>query len=344
MANLPKKWIFIAFSAWLVACSAPTTPPLAVPTAPPATATPQAVATAAPPEKVHAAWVAITGNQAPAWLAKEGGIFPKYGLDVDLVFIQGSATATSSLLAGSTDIVQMAGPAAVAATSKGGDVVMIAGFVNISVFKLMADPSIKSVSDLKGKTIAITRFGSSDEFVLKKILKDNGLQAGKDVQISQAQDASGQLAVFKSKLADAILLSPPNDVIARKQGAVELVDTIPLKMPYQAIGLATTKGYLKAHRSTALNFLKAEIDAIRRFKSDRAFAESVMGKYLQTTDPDVLTASWDAYAPSFADVPYPSLPGIQQILDESDTKGFKPEDFVDSSLVKELEDSGFFKK
>jgi len=322
-------------------------PPTAAPIVAAATQAPTTAPTIAPtvgpPVKVTAAWVAITGNQAPAWLAKEGGIFAKNNLDVNLTFIQGSATATQSLLGGSTQMIQMAGPAAVNAKSQGGDVAIIAGFVNLSVFKLMVDPSIKTVADLKGKTISITRFGSSDEFVLRKILKDNALDPNKDVKIIQAQDANGQLAAFKAKQTDAILLSPPNDLIAQKQGAALLVDTIPLKMPYQAVGLVTTRKYIKDNRATVLNFLKSEIEAIRRFKTDRAFAEATMAKYLQTNDPDVLSASWEAYAASFADIPYPSLLGIQQIMDESGVTGFKPEDFVDLSLVKELEDAGYFK-
>jgi ABC-type nitrate/sulfonate/bicarbonate transport system substrate-binding protein len=350
--------ILIAGLVPLAACSAPAPTPTSAPpptsapvaTNAPATTAPTAAPTAAPsptqgaPVKVNSAWVAITGNQAPAWLAKEGGIFAKYGLDVNLSFVQGSSTATSSLLSGSLDIVQQAGPAVVNAASQGGDVVMFAGFLNISVFKLLVDPSIKTLADLKGKTIAITRFGSSDEFILRKILRDNGMDPAKDVKITQANDASGQMAALKNKSVDAVLLSPPNDVVAQKQGASVLIDTIPLNIPYQAIGLATTRKYLASNRATALNFLKAEIDAIRRFKTDRAFAEATMGKYLQTTDSDVLSSSWEAYSKSFADIPYPSISGLQEILDESNITNIKPSSFVDSTLVKELEDTGYFKK
>ncbi|HEX9076325.1 MAG TPA: ABC transporter substrate-binding protein [Anaerolineae bacterium] len=351
---LKRSMILIAVLLLLSAgaCAAPPTPVPPAPTGAPgstsaptsaSTSAPTAAPTAAAPDKVAAAWVAITGNQSPAWIAKEGGIFSKYNLAVDLSFVQGSQPATSALVSGSLDVVQMAGPSAVTAANQGADVVLIAGFLNTSVFKLMADPSLKTMSDLKGKTIAITKFGSSDEFVLRKVLKDNGFEPGKDVQITTSGDASGQIAALKAKLVQAILVSPPNDVTAQKQGAVQLLDTIPLKLPYQAVGLASTRRYIQAHRATVLNFIRAETDALRRFKSDRAFAESVMAKYLQTNDQEVLDASWEAYSKAFVEIPYPSLPGIQEIMDESGITGKKPEDFVDNSLVKELEDSGFFK-
>ncbi len=338
-----------------VACAAPQTlvpPPLTsapAASAPASTSVSPTTAPAAPTkaaavDHVNAAWVAITGNQAPAWIAKESGIFPKYNLDVSLSFIQGSSPATASMIGGSTDIVQMAGPAAITAAQQGADVVLIAGFLNKSVFKLMGDPNIKSMKDLKGKTIAITKFGSSDEFVLRRVLKDNGLDPTKDVKITQSGDASGQLAAFKAKLCDAILLSPPNDVVALHQGAALILDTIPLNLPYSAVGLASTRKYIAAHRATVLNFIRAEADALQRFKSDRNFAESVMAKYLQTDDKEALDASWEAYSKAYADIPYPNADGIQEIMDESGITGKKPEDFSDPSLVKELEDSGFFKQ
>lgn len=342
----------LALGIVAAACAAPPTAPTAAPPAAPPAATSapsaptQALATTAPTagplEHVTAAWVAITGNQSPAWIAQEGGLFKKYNLSVDLSFVQGSQPATAAMVSGSLDMVQMAGPSAIAAANKGADVVLVAGFLNTSVFKLMADPSIKSMSDLKGKVIAITKFGSSDEFILRKILKDNGLEPGKDVQITTAGDASGQIAALKAKLCQAILVSPPNDVTAEKQGAVLLLDTIPLKIPYQAVGLATTRRYIQAHHTAALEFVEAEAAALQRFKSDKPFAESVMSKYLKTNDQQVLDASWDAYSKAFVDIPYPSLPGIQEIMDESGIKGKKPEDFVDNSLVKELQDKGFF--
>lgn len=348
----------IVLIALIAAACAPAPAPTQVPTAPPPTAAPAATTaptsapttaptaapTAAARVKMNVAWVAITGNQAPAWVALDGGIFAKYGLDVNLQFVQGSSPATTALLAGSLDVVQMAAPAAVTAADKGADVVLIAGFINTSVFKLMADPSIKTMNDLKGKNIAITKFGSSDEFVLRKVLKDNGLDPAKDVMITQSGDASGQLAAFGAKIVQAIMMSPPNDLDAKQRGAITLLDTIPLKIPYSAIGLATSRKYLAANRATVLNFVKAEAEAIKRFKSDREFAKSVMGKYLKTTDQALLDSSWETYSASFEDVPYPSLAGVQEIMDESDIKNKKPTDFVDMSLVKELEDAGFFKK
>jgi NitT/TauT family transport system substrate-binding protein len=296
-----------------------------------------------PKEHVRAAWVAISGSQSPAWIAQEAGYFARYGLDVELTFIEGSSRATAAMLSGNVDILEQAGPAVVAAVKQGGDATMIAGCLNTSVFKLLAAPDIKTPAELKGKTIAITTFGTSDEFLLKKILGMHGLDPARDVTVIQARDAAGQVSVLTSGQAQAVVLSPPNDLIAQKLGATLLIDTIPLKLAYQATGVATSRSYLSKHRGAAVAFVKAIAEGMRRFKSDAPFAKQVMQKYLKTDDAEILDTTWKAYAAAFEEIPYPSTAGIQEILDETGESDRKPADFLDASIVKELEDSGFFK-
>jgi NitT/TauT family transport system substrate-binding protein len=326
------RWVALAAVAVLTAACAPAD-----------VSKTSALAPTPTPERVRAAWVAVSGSQSPAWIAQEAGYFAKYGLEVELTFIEGSSRATAAMLSGNVDILEQAGPAVVAAVKQGGDATMIAGCLNTSVFKLLAAPDIKTPADLKGKTIAITTFGTSDEFLLKKLLGLHGLDAARDVTVIQARDAAGQVSVLASGQAQAVVLSPPNDLIAQKQGAALLIDTIPLKMAYQATGVATSRSYLSKHRGAAVAFVKAVAEGMRRFKSDAPYAKQVMQKYLKTDDAEILDSTWKAYAAAFEDVPYPSTAGIQEILDETGESTRTPPDFLDASIVKELEDSGFFK-
>src|SRR6266571_5250428 len=146
---------------------------------------------ASPSERVRVAYVQPSSNQAPAWTAKEGGIFPKYGLDAELTYIQGSSTAISAMIGGSVDVAQMGGPSPVAAVKQGADLAIFAGFFNTADFRLMADPDIKSVAELRGKTVAISNFESADNFMLAKVLNQNGLKPGTDVQVIAAKDPAG---------------------------------------------------------------------------------------------------------------------------------------------------------
>ena len=115
-----------------------------------------------------------------------------------------------------------------------------------------------------------------------------------------------------------------------------------MRIPFAATGVVATRTYLKAHHSAASNFLKSMAQGVRRIKSDRAFTDSIMSKYLSTTDQATLDAAWKTASAVFEDKPYPSIPGLQEVIDENDVKGHKPEEFADSTLVKELDDAGFF--
>jgi NitT/TauT family transport system substrate-binding protein len=236
----------------------------------------------------------------------------------------------------------MSGPGTVNATSQGADVVMIAGLVSIATYKLMADPSIKTVEDLKGKNIAVSQIGGQDDFIIRKVLKTKGLNPDTDVHLLATKDIPGSVAALKTKQVQAAILAEPEHIPALQAGAHELIDITGMRIPFAATGVVATRSYLKAHRSEALNFLKSVIQGVRRIKTDRAFTDSVMSKYLKTTDQATLDAAWNTASSVFEDKPYPSIPGLQEVIDENDVKGHKPEEFADSSLIKELDDAGFF--
>ena len=326
---------------FLAGCGASAAPP--PPTAP-ASAKPVGSDRTQPSGRVRLAYVGPFDNMAVMWVAKETGLFQKYGVDADLMLIQGSPIASAALVSHDVDLVEMSGPAVVNSVAQGADTVMIAGFENVFIFTLMVDPSIKTIADLKGKTAAVTLVGSEDDAVLRKVLRDNKLEPDTDVYITPVRDPGGQLAAFSSKQANAVMTGGANIANLKKVGAVPLVDVGKLRIPFQSAGLVTTRAYLSAHRPEALGAIKASVDAIRRIKSDKAGTQTIMGKYMKTEDRDVLDASWEADNTFMEDVPTPTLEGFQEIMNERKVTGRKPEDFVDLSLMKELEQAGFFKR
>lgn len=334
-----KIWLLVPSVglAVLAGCGSPSG--TATPASP--QAQPSSPAASAGPTKVHASYVSLTPSQSGVWAAKEAGLFAKYGLDVDLTYIQGSPAVTAALLAGDIATSVIAGPAIVNADKHGADLVFVAGIVTSPQFRLVADPSIKTIADLKGKTIGVSTLNGSVEFILKKVLATHGLNLGTDVKAVPGHDAPGQLALFASKQVQAGFFGTPDDLEARKQGGVVLLDTTG-QFPYMSLGLAARKTYVQANRPVLLSFLKAEIDGVRRFKSDENFAESILTKYLKTTDPEILKATWQDYRKAYDDIPHPDPRGIQEILDETGADGHTAAEFVDDSLVKELQDRGFF--
>jgi ABC-type nitrate/sulfonate/bicarbonate transport system substrate-binding protein len=303
-------------------------------------------AAGAAPAKVTMAWVAVSGAQAVAWIAAEGGHFKQRGLDVTLEYVSGSPTAAAALVSGSIQFVEMAGPAVVFADAHGAHLVMVMGFVNQPVFVLMTTPDVEKPEQLKGKTVAVTKMGSSDDFMLREALSHWGLRPGEDVRITGVGSVAAQVAAVEKRLVQGIVVSPPNDVLAEQAGARVLARISDLGIPYQASGLVTTREYIQGHADVVVRVVMAMTEAIHRYKTDTAFAEKVLAKYLKTSDRKIVEHSYRVYADVFPSVPAPSAAGMAEIVKEETaaghlTGGIDAASMVDTSFVDALERSGF---
>ncbi len=297
--------------------------------------------------KVTMLWVAPAGSQAPAWITKEAGYFERNGVGVDLIYLAGSPTAAAALQSGHVEFVQMAGPAVVAADGAGAHLVMVMGFVNQPVFVVMTTPDIQTPDQLKGKTVAVTKIGSSDDFMLREALSHWGLRPGTDVLITGVGSVSAQLAALERHVIQGLVLDPPNDVLAARIGARLLARIRDLGIAYQAAGLVTTREYIRAHPDVVMKVVTAMAQGVHRIKTDRAFSEEVMAKYLKNSDPVVVDAAYEAFVGVFQRVPAPTRAGMQEIIKEMVSSGLLKEPvnvgtMIDTSFVDRLQASGFF--
>lgn len=333
--------------------AAPTTAPAAKPTtAPPTSAPPTIAPTVAPTVvpaaiNVKAAWVAKTANQMIWPLAKDAGYFEKYGVNFDLNYINGSSVAIPALFAKDLDVVSVAGSAVVGAQAAGQDVVMVAGFLNQAVFRIMAT-DLQSIDDVKGKTVAVTRVGNADYYAWQTVLERQQWTPD-DVKFVNANDVQGQVGLLQQGAVQAIAVSPPNDVLAMKIGAHMILDTATLKEPEQNVGMAVTRGYLADNRPAVTSILKASIEAMARWQKDAPFTKGVIRKYLESNDQQFTDVGYDAYGPIWPRAPYPSRDGMIKVIQEVSSQNPKAKDLdvdhlLDTTVVKELEDSGFIKQ
>ncbi len=305
---------------------------------------------AAPPgwsevPKVTMLWVALSGSQAVAWVTKEGGYFARNGVDVDLVYLAGSPVAAAALVSGRVEFAQMAGPAVVSADAHGAHLVMIMGFVNQPVFVVMATPDIQVPEQLKGKTVAVVKVGSSDDFMLREALSHWRLRPNTDVNIIGVGSVSAQIAALERRLVQAVVVSPPNDVLAQQVGAHLLARVSDLGIPYQAAGLVTTREYIRSHADVVAKVVRAMTEGVHRIKTDRIFSEEVMAKYLKNTNPVVVDAAYEAYVNIFPRLPAPTKAGMQEIVREYLSTGQLKDAvdvnaMLDTSFVDKLQESG----
>ncbi|HLH26806.1 MAG TPA: ABC transporter substrate-binding protein [Chloroflexota bacterium] len=315
------------------------------------TVPPASVSTAAQPSaavKVRGAWVAETANQMIWPVAKDAGYFDKYGVDFDLSYVSGSLTSVAAIVGGDLDMTNVAGSAVVSAQAEGTDLVMVAGFLNQAIFRVMATPDIQRLEDLKGKTIAVTRVGNADYFAWQTILEHLGWSMD-DVRFVAAQNAPGQVALLSNGGAQAIAVSPPNDVLAEQIGAHQVLDTVTLHEPEQNNGIAVTRQYLNEHRDAVKRVIQASIEAMARWKQDPTFVKGVIKKYLQQDQQRFIDVGYEAYAPVWPEAPYPTREGMLKVIQQVATQnpkaaGLNVDQMIDTSLVKELEDSGFIRQ
>jgi NitT/TauT family transport system substrate-binding protein len=299
-------------------------------------------------QRVWAGYSAMSGSMAWVWAAKEGGYFDKYGLKVDLVYIGGTAQLFQSMLAGEVAFGIGGGPSIIHANLQRRSIVGVAGTLNRMIMKIMATPQIKTPGDLRGKRIAVTRYGTSTDFAARLFLRNSGLSAEKDATILQVGSVPNVLAALKSGTSQAGALSPPAHLQAEKMGLHELGDLSKGDIYYPFTYVVVTAGFLEKNRNVIEPFLAASVEGIHRYKTDKPFAKKLIAKYLRIEDEKVLEETHQLFSDLFETVPYVKREGLVslvQILAEKEPKieALKIDSIIEDRFVRELDASGFIK-
>jgi NitT/TauT family transport system substrate-binding protein len=331
----------------LVACAAPT--PRAAPSgaAPAGAAQPAASAEAAgPPAAVRAAFVVMGSAVLPSWIAADQAIYPRYNLDVELIYIPGLAKISEALLANEIDFGIVPAPAAMGPGIQGGELVMVASWANKSAFSLYAQPSLSSVADLVGKRVSTTRRGSLGELWAAEVLARYGLQPERDYAVLPLGGQPEQLAGLQNGAADAATLGVPTNILARKLGFRELLNYKDNALDYASVGLVTSRRYLAEQPEVAERFLKASAEGVAAMVQDTETSLAVLRERLKNDDPEVLEESLTFERSRTARDMIPTPEGLQAAMDSlavnnQMAEGADPMKYVDLTLIRKLNDSGF---
>ena len=296
----------------------------------------------AQPVKLKAAYSVQSSWSLATWVGYEAGLFRKYGLDVDLILIRATPIVTSAMIAGEAPIGQLGGNGPIAAALQGADTVDIATLVNLIPQSFVVTPDIKNPEDLRGKRFGVSRFGAISDVVVRKYLRRFGIEPERDAQIIQIGGIPELLAAMKTGVISGGPVSPPVLGAAKKAGFKELVDFETLDFKYPATSLATTRSFIQRQRSTVLNFLRGEIEAVQVIGKQKEFSINVLKKYIRISDPDVLDEGY-RYAVRFIQArPYPTIAETKAVLDELKKPAANPESFLDLTLLQELEREKFW--
>ena len=296
-------------------------------------------------KKVRFGYPSLGFRQGHIWVAKDEGIFKKYGLDVEPIFLRGGQMAIQALASGDPPLMSIG--QVVQASLAGHDLVLIAGVEIYYDSTVFARPEIARLEQLKGKRIGISGYGAATHFAAIILAQHLKIDPDKDWQIIPGGPDAERIAAMSANKIDAGIFNSSTLPIAKRMGLVELVRIPDLKVEVQGNGMATTRAYIKSNRDVVKSALKGYIEGINFIFSNKKETQRVFGKYMRTNDAEVLETSYQAYVTTTPKRPYPTLKGLQFLLDRlaptmPQAKTAKPEQFVDMSFLQELDKEGFF--
>lgn len=298
-------------------------------------------------ERIHTVYFSpAPGPSSVIWVAKEARLFDKHGLDVAPVLIPSSVRALQAILAGEIAIGESAGPAVVSARLAGGDVLAIAGNVNILTYYFVTVPGIQRREDLKGKIGANHSPGTIADFALRVSLKRLGLDPAKDVSLRSIGVLLDRVAAMQKGIVQFTVLTEAEKPIVDKLGFPVLLDLVSLRVPFPQRGIYTTAKFIKERPETVQRYMRAYVEAIHYFKTRKEETINIMRKYSRVEDRKVLEHTWSWFTQNMPESPYPPLEGYQTVLEEMaltnpKAAAVKAIDLVDVRFVKELEGAGF---
>src|SRR3990167_8808842 len=219
--------------------------------------------------QLNVGYSAISADQLPAWVAKEAGIFSRNGLNVDLIFFTGGTTSILALVSGDVPITQVSGPGLINSVLAGSDAVFIAAGMTSLNYVLMGKPGLKSAEQLKGGTLAISRFGSATDSIARFALRRIGLTPAKDVTLMQVGSGPERLNALLTGKVSAAVINPPSSFIAEKRGLVVIADVAQMGLVFQHTGAATTKKFIREHNDTVRRYVRAHVEAVHRMWTDK---------------------------------------------------------------------------
>jgi ABC-type nitrate/sulfonate/bicarbonate transport system substrate-binding protein len=299
-------------------------------------------------EPLRIAYTSIAVVYGPLWLTKEAGLFKKYNIEPEFVYIAGGPPSLQALIAGDVTISFTAGGATVAANLQGSDVVLLGASIDSLPFELWSIPGIKEVTQLKGTRLGVSRIGATTDFIARYMLKKWNLQPDKDVVIFQTGSGPQIFAALKAgSVQSGVLATGPETLNAEAAGYIRLADVSASGLVYPFGPFAARQAFLKSQPDLTTRFMKAYVEGIHRFKTDKVSAMAVLEKYTKQKSTPAAEKIYEVYASKyFKRAPEATAAGIQTILEElSATRplppGITPQRFAESKFIRELVANGF---
>lgn len=307
------------------------------------------VAQAKAQERLRLAWAGFSPTNSPIWVIEDRKLLQKMAVQPEIIAISNSPTVLQALLANEIDAASISVTTLTSSRLAGADTVMIVGVVPTFVDHIVSLSSVTAVEQLKGKTGGVNRLGTTSDLGLRLALRKLGIDPDKDVKIIPTGGTAERFAALSKGITQFTIIPEPFLTQAEKLGFRNLYNITDLKIPFWWNGILSREAIVKAKRPLLLKLARAMVEAIHIIKTEKEYAIGLIKKNLGVSDPEGLARAYKDYSNVFPEVPYPTPDGVKTMLDDLAPRNPKaaaadPKAFVDMSLVREIEASGFIKQ
>lgn len=300
-------------------------------------------------EKIRVGQGSVSLQSGLMHIGKDRGLFAKYGLTTETIYIPGGSTNVQVLMSGDLDLSQLSGAPGVAANLQGADIVYFAGLLDKLNYQVITRPEIKTVEQLKGKKFGVSRFGSSADFGMRAMLKRLGIDPVKEATILQIGDEPSRIAAIKSGNIDGTVANAPFGIEAERLKLNVIADSVKMDIPFFNTGLLGSKRFLDRQEAKVMNFLRAYLEAIKILKTERDYSIKALAQFTRVQNLKAVAEGYDYFVKQLEPVPYPSVAAMQAVIDQiaetnPKARGVDAKNYVNDRYLKRLEEEGFVKK
>jgi NitT/TauT family transport system substrate-binding protein len=298
-------------------------------------------------EKIRIGYSGLSPATGMLWVTHEGRLFEKNGLTPDVLFLRNNL-GQSALIAGEIEMCGYSASLLAPARVQGADPLMIVSFQRKLNYRLVVRPEIRTLEDLKGKVLGVTRYGTVNDWTMRLLLNKLGVNPERDVRLIQVGDSAPAVAtsLIAGKTLDGALLQPPFYNKAVESGMRVFANMEEMDIPFQQTGLNTTQSYIAKNPDIVRRVVKSVVEGVHLIHINPGLAKRAISRYMQINDEKALEESYQQLKATAEFKPYPSADGFKTSLDDLAKKlpaarTANPQDFMDARFIQELDKSGY---
>ncbi len=300
----------------------------------------------AEPYPITAGYATIGQGAGPMIVTERAGLFTKHGLRVETRLMRGAIGVVRGLMSGEIQFGNLAAPALLRSVLvEGADLAFLTGGINQQF--LMGRPGIASLKDLAHGRLGLVGDGGLNDLLIYFIKDELDRKGLRDIRLAPISGGSREALIkLLSRECDAVVITPPEAIEAKRKACPFLVDFGDYGLNYALGGIAARRSYIKDHEEVARKFVKAYVEGMHRYRTDREFTVGVQQEYSGIRDRSIAEETYDMTQPGMPRHPSPVLPALKVALEIMSRQlpkaaGADPLQFVDGRFIREIENEGF---